>query len=174
MADDSTPAIETNRVIQTENAQAEDVQQRWEDLLFGVRRSVLYHRHRQRHFDNLNRWKTAITLLSGSAAMVTILAHLKNAIWPLAASALVTVVSTAELVIGTTAKARLHAELARRFLELERAMTFVDHPATNDLQKYTAERSAIPSQKSASNMLDQWNFGTKPLSLPMKAKVVGG
>jgi hypothetical protein len=35
-------------------------------------------------------------------------------------------------------------------------------------------RTAIPGQKSASNMLDQWNFGTMPLSLPVKARVVGG
>jgi integrase len=34
--------------------------------------------------------------------------------------------------------------------------------------------SAIPGQKSASNMLDQGNFGTIPLSLPVKARVVGG
>ena len=34
--------------------------------------------------------------------------------------------------------------------------------------------SAIPGQKSASIMLDQWNFGTMPLSLPVKARVVGG
>ena len=34
--------------------------------------------------------------------------------------------------------------------------------------------SAIPGQKSASNMLDQWNCGTMPLSLPVKARVVGG
>src|SRR6266508_4558855 len=106
MVDDSTPAIETNVATQIENAQAEDVQQRWKDLLFGVRRSVLYHRHRQRHFDNLNRWKTAITLLSGSAAMVTILVRFNSSILPLIASALVTVISTAELVVGTTMKAR--------------------------------------------------------------------
>jgi len=34
--------------------------------------------------------------------------------------------------------------------------------------------AAIPGQKSASNMLDQWNCGTMPLSLPVKARVVGG
>ena len=34
--------------------------------------------------------------------------------------------------------------------------------------------TAIPGQKSASNMLDQWNCGTMPLSLPVKARVVGG
>ena len=34
--------------------------------------------------------------------------------------------------------------------------------------------SAIPGQKSASNMLDQWNCRMMPLSLPKKGIVVGG
>ncbi len=34
--------------------------------------------------------------------------------------------------------------------------------------------AAIPGQKSASNMLGQWNFGMMPLSRPVKARVVGG
>ena len=34
--------------------------------------------------------------------------------------------------------------------------------------------AAIPGQKSASNMLDQWDLGTMPLSLPVKTRVVGG
>lgn len=144
MADDSTPAIET-----TVLTQPEDMQQRWKDLLFGVRRSVLYHRHRQRHFDNMNRWKTAITLLSGSAAMVTLQTQLHEALprLPFVASALVTVISTAELVLGTTAKARLHADLARRFLELERDMALVEHPTTADLQRYTTDRLLIEADE---------------------------
>ena len=34
--------------------------------------------------------------------------------------------------------------------------------------------AAIPGQKSASNMLDQWNCRMMPLSLPKKGIVVGG
>lgn len=34
--------------------------------------------------------------------------------------------------------------------------------------------TAIPGQKSASIMLDRWNFGTMPLLLPVKARIVGG
>lgn len=142
MADDSTPATGRSVATQTENTREENVQQRWDELLFGVRRSVLYHRHRQRHFDNLNRWKTAITLLSGSAAMVTLQTQLHASLptLPFVASAIVTVISTVELVVGTSTKARLHADLSRRFLELERTMTLIPQPTMADLQKYTADR----------------------------------
>ena len=43
-----------------------------------------------------------------------------------------------------------------------------------DFQAILTKLPVIPGQKSASNMLDQWNFGTMPLSLPVKARVVGG
>lgn len=118
----------------------------WYHLLFGVRRSVRYHNRRRRFFDNLNRWKTALALLSGSAAMVTILAKMDPAL-PLAASAFVTVVSTLDLVLGTTTKARLHADLARRFLDLERKMTLLQEPSVEDLRTSTADRLLIEADE---------------------------
>ena len=51
---------------------------------------------------------------------------------------------------------------------------------TGDTARIAAEErevqdiTAIPGQKSASIMLDQWNCGTMPLSLPVKARVIGG
>jgi hypothetical protein len=143
MTDDSSPAIEAPVSIPPE-----DMKQSWDDLLSGVRRSVLYHRHRQRHFENLNRWKTALTLLSGSVAMGTLMGRVdESKTLPLIASAFVTIVSTAELVIGTATKARLHADLARRFIELERTMTLIDSPTLHDLRKYTAERLLIEADE---------------------------
>jgi hypothetical protein len=71
-------------------------------------------------------------------------------------------------------------------LGLVRLVDVHDTPemAVGALQRYLAEarvvsdgvaaQPAIPGQKSESNMLDQWNFGTMPLSLPVKARVVGG
>jgi hypothetical protein len=78
--------------------------------------------------------------------MVTILAEMDSAL-PLAASAFVTVVSTFDLVLGTTMKARLHADLARRFLDLERAMTLIKEPTADDLRKYTAQRLLIEADE---------------------------
>jgi len=40
-------------------------------------------------------------------------------------------------------------------------------------KKY-GDQSAIPGQKSASNMLDRWSVGTMPLSLPAEGQIAGG
>lgn len=116
------------------------------ELLFGVRRSIRYHNRRRRFFDGLNRWKTGLSLVFGSAAMVTILAQVDTRI-PLLASALVAVVSTIDLVIGTTAMARLHTEIARRFIDLERELTLLKNPTDDDLRACTAKRLAIEADE---------------------------
>jgi hypothetical protein len=119
---------------------------RFQTLLFGVRRSIRYHNRRRRFFDGLNHWKTGLSLVFGSTAMVTILAKVDTAI-PLLASALVTVVSTIDLVIGTTAMARLHTELARRFIELERELTLLEEYTDDALGMSTAKRLTIEADE---------------------------
>jgi hypothetical protein len=116
------------------------------DLLVGVRRSVRSHHRRRRFFDNLYRSKTALTLLAGSATMGTILASMPQALQSIAA-ALVIVIPTLKLVLGATTKARLHADLARRFLDLERAMTLAKDPTDDDLRLWTAQRLLIEAEE---------------------------
>jgi len=64
-------------------------------------------------------------------------------------------------------------ELDRELDEAEKAAQVSDDALRSRLSDLYFS-AAIPGQKSASNMLDQWNFGTMPLSLPVKARVVGG
>jgi hypothetical protein len=141
MADENTPDIQGEIL-----SQDTDIESFWHDLLFGVRRSVRYHNRRRRFFDNVNRWKTALTLLAGSAAMVAILGKDPQTL-PLIASAFVTVVSTLDLVLATIMKARLHADLARRFLDLERAMILVKNPTADDGREYTTQRLIIEAEE---------------------------
>ena len=115
-------------------------------LLFSIRRSVRYHHRRQRFFDNVHHWKTALALLAGSATMVTLLPHVDTRL-PLAFAALVTVLSTLDLVWGTTLKARLHTDLARRFLELERTITLTKDPTEADLRTWAAQRLLIKAEE---------------------------
>ncbi|MEZ5366918.1 MAG: hypothetical protein R2748_32420 [Bryobacterales bacterium] len=64
---------------------------------------------------------SAVSLLFGSTAILSLLGLAgemgKNA--TVAAAAIVTLFSTLDLVVGTVRKAQLHADLARRFSELE-------------------------------------------------------
>lgn len=116
-------------------------------LLFGIRRSARYHNRRRRFFDNMHRLKTALSLLAGSAAMVAIMATTKNDNIALAASAIVTFVSTIDLVVGSTTRARLHADLARRFIDLERAITLAKDQNEADIQEWTAQRLLIEADE---------------------------
>jgi hypothetical protein len=86
-------------------------------LLFGVRRSVRYHRRRERFFDAWGKFTSAVNVIFGSAAVTAILGshpHLG-----IAAGIVVAVMSTVDLVVGSSTSARNHSDLARRFIELE-------------------------------------------------------
>ena len=93
----------------------------WHGLLFSVQRSVRYHSRRTGFFDLLHRSTNAIGVIFGSAVFVTLLNNM-SVLYTTIAAALVTVFSTLDLVIGTTARARLHDDLCRRFINLERQM----------------------------------------------------
>ena len=86
--------------------------------LFGVRRSVRYHRHRQAFFDALNDAALFVTAVAGSAACAAAFATLG---WTAAAAAVAALASAFNLVIAPSRRARRHDDLARRFIELEQS-----------------------------------------------------
>jgi hypothetical protein len=89
------------------------------DILFSVRRSVRYHNARRAFYDFWNTLSNALAVLLGSATVGGIIGRVSAELTAVAAAA-VTVVSTLNLVWGTSRMARLHADLARRFVELEK------------------------------------------------------
>ena len=115
-------------------------------LLFDVRRSIRYHTRRRRFFDNMYRWKTWLALVFGGAAFVSLAAQMHGDL-PLLMTALVSVVSALDLVIGSTTRARLHADLARRFVELEREIALMKDPAEEALRTWTAQRLTIEADE---------------------------
>ena len=91
------------------------------DLLFAARRSVRYHTRRSLFFDRLNLSASAVSVLFGSAAMAALLGNAGQG-WVMAAAGVVTLLSTINLVVGSTRMARLHADLARDFVALEKTI----------------------------------------------------
>ena len=140
MADESTPTRETPSIGEDE-AQAP-----WYRLLFGVRRSVRYHNRRTRFYDAIHRWKNWLSLMFGSGAMAAIWAQ-SPPLLPALAALFITALSGVDLGIGTALKGRLHVDLARRFLELERAMTLVKSPTVEEVREYTAKRLFIEADE---------------------------
>ena len=93
----------------------------YDKLLFAARRSVRYHRHRERFLDRVHNLGALLTAFGGSATVVAVVAELpEDWAWLLPAAAAVTALAGAhELVFGTGRAARRHDDLAGDFVTLE-------------------------------------------------------
>ncbi len=119
----------------------------WHDLLFGVRRSIRYHARRRMFFDRFRQITSALGVIFGSATVFTLLSD-AGALYPALAAALVTVFFTFDLVVGTGPAARLHDDLCRRFIELERQMEMAEKPRdTHSVAKFRACRLEIEADE---------------------------
>jgi hypothetical protein len=128
-----------------------EVEEEWRALLFGVRRSVRYHMRRCRFFELFHSFTNVIGVIAGSSAAVTAFAELPHQEWrvlgPVIAGAIVAIASTVDLVVGTAAAARLHNDLAKQFVELEKEMTLAGEPTEERLRKLIAKRLTIEAQE---------------------------
>ncbi len=97
----------------------------YQDMLFGVRRSVRYHIRRQKFFRNFHRIVLFLSLILSSVT-VAALAEAVGANWPLwgklLPAATVSVLAGIDLVVGSTEKSWQHSDLARQFIKLERRL----------------------------------------------------
>ena len=119
----------------------------WHALLFGVRRSIRYHARRRMFFDRFRQFTSAIGVIFGSATILTLLNNM-DPLYPALAAAVVTVFFTIDLVVGTGPAARLHDDLCRRFIELERWMELAEKPMdAKSLAEFTARRLEIEADE---------------------------
>src|SRR5687767_3177724 len=106
--------------------EASDLAERWNDLLFGVRRSIRYHTRRRMFFERWARYSQFAGVLFGSATVATVLGDIGPDWLPAATAAIVALVSAADLVLGFSTKARDYHDLARRFADIEKGMVTED------------------------------------------------
>lgn len=105
-----------------------DLQKRWDDLLFVVRRSHRYHQYRRSFFDQIDRFSNIASLVFGSAALVAALKASQDVIvWT---SAGVAFISITNLVFGSAIRAREHSDFVRKYVGLEERMLL---PPTEEL-----------------------------------------
>ena len=128
-----------------------DLKREHHDLLFGIRRSVRYHLRRRVFYEHLHAGVLFLALVFGSATIAAFGAELGKD-WPLwvklLPAALTSVLSAADLVVGSSRKAWLHADLARRFFTLERDMERArDEIADALLVEMTDRRLAIEADE---------------------------
>lgn len=98
-----------------------DLDRAHHELLFGVRRSVRYHMRRVSSLDGFHGFVIFMAFVL-SLATIAILGTELAPGWKLLPAALTSLLVAVDLLIGSSRKARQHADLARRFIELERKM----------------------------------------------------
>lgn len=127
---------------QSNNLNAHDeIQVKWHGLLFDVQRSVRYHNRRRAFFDRLDQGSNMLSVMLGSTAIYGVLEQ-RWQVLTLSAVGLVTAFSAINLVLGSSQKARQHFDLARRFIELEKAIRLAT-PTPMTLAEFTQLRLSI-------------------------------
>ncbi|AMT90087.1 MULTISPECIES: hypothetical protein [Pseudomonas] len=98
-----------------------DLPIRWHNTLFSVRRSIRYHQRRRSFYDRLDKTSNMLSLIFGSAAIYGVLQKDYQAV-ALIASAIVTIASSVNLVVGSAQRGRDHTDFMRKYVELEKSM----------------------------------------------------
>ena len=125
-----------------------DLQRDWARELFAVQRAIKYHTRRQAFYDSWNNVTNAAGILLGAATVAALahklpLADILSILFPV----LITVLSTFNLVWGTSRRARVHNDLYRRFVELERKMVSTARVDEQACRLSRGERLAIESDE---------------------------
>lgn len=140
----------------SEVAGERNIPEEWDALLFGVQCSIRYHTRRQAFFQHWHDRVTAISVLFSSAAIVAVFSSSERLFgipkdWSEAAvvivAAIVSFTSTMDLVVGTTARASQHHDLARRWIGLERKMCRATNQDAPTLARFLAKRLAIEADE---------------------------
>ena len=130
-----------------------DTHSRYDGLLLDVRRSVRYHTHRRAFFEGIHSIVLFVGLVGGSSAIIALILKFQDSWgwsewWLILPGALVTIASAADLVVGTMRKAWRHADLARRFIELEQEMEKARRECTDDyIVEWTTKRLSIEAEE---------------------------
>ena len=110
-----------------------DAKNRHWELSFDVRRSIRYHMRRQGFFENWHRFTSGMAVIFGSATIAALLTSIDShmALWT---ASTVTILSSVDLIIGTSQRAWLHADLRRQLINLEKELVGKEEL---DIDKYT-------------------------------------
>lgn len=117
-------------------------------LLFNVRRSIRYHSRRRQFFDRYRLFTSAMSAIFGSAAIATVMSTVGKE-YTIAAAAAITILSIVDLVVGSARMARLHEDLYRRFIQLEKEIVSIAEEGFSEdaLLRFTASRLSIEADE---------------------------
>lgn len=125
----------------------EDIyQDKKNEIVFKIEKSIRYHCSRKRFFIYLHNWTTFLATISGTATFAAVLAQTPQAIQLILAS-MTAIFSMADLIISSPAKAREYDDIARRFFALEKRMLQLKGTDLNDLTQIEIDILDIESDE---------------------------
>lgn len=98
---------------------ASRIEKRRHEVSYRLRLSVRYHQRRTRFFDLWDKWTKAMIVLVGTSAFASIVHQQSDTNFAAWLTAFVAVIGTLSLVFSFSERARVHADMARRYGELE-------------------------------------------------------
>ncbi|MBL4783001.1 MAG: hypothetical protein JKX92_12235 [Porticoccaceae bacterium] len=123
------------------------LEKEYRDLLFGVRRSIRYNSRRELHYDRFHRLVVFFGLFFGTATIATFGAELTTDVAlpiKLLPAVVISLLSAFDLIIGSAQKSRLHNDLVRDFVGLEKELELSENGPTQEIVKrVTAKRLDI-------------------------------
>ncbi len=114
------------------------------NLIYRSRLSTLYHRKRERFFALCDKWSTAVTLIAGSAAFSRFVTEEHIAIM---IGLIIVGASMLKLVMGWSDKARAHAMLAQKFVQLEASVTALGPMTGKQLDQVESQLIALDAEE---------------------------
>lgn len=110
-------------------------------LLFGIRRSVRYHNRRRQFFDRVGKLTDALTAIAGSGTIIAAVSQSFSnfSVYLAGTTAFFSVVN---LIFDTKGNSRLHHDLARQFINIEKNLVAPDLTAAQ-IQKAESDRLEI-------------------------------
>jgi hypothetical protein len=108
------------------------LKEKWDGLLFDVRRSVRYHNYRRKFFDFLSTWTNFLIIISGTSVVSFASRGEGGSPWVKFFGALAAILAALDLVIGFSTKSRDYNDLAKDFSRLEIAMNKIGDAYTNE------------------------------------------
>jgi len=97
-------------------------------------------------FDRVHKFSTFFAALSGTATFASVLAK-AGPNWTLLFAFMVAVFSVIDLVIGTAQAARLHDDLSKRFIILEKKIVISNDDSNESISRLTSERLDIEADE---------------------------
>lgn len=115
-------------------------------MLFDVRRSTRYHNRRRLFFDHISKWSDAITAISGSGTIISILSNTGSQTATTILAAITAIAAVINLVFDTKGNARVHHDFARQFILIEKEL--IKRNVTEvDLEKLTSQRLDLEAEE---------------------------